>query len=214
MPRPKFKNEKPDFGAKVELIRPPAPAMPAKDAAMTDAPPHRFRTGALSHRKPTRFRLTPDTATRVALAESLGLRAIDKLEFHGEITPTSRSDFQLTAQLTAAVTQRCVVTLASVPANLKESVTRRFLADLTDPDGEEVEMPEDDSAEPLPEEIDLHDILREALALALPLYPRAPGAELGEAVYAAPGTEPLRDQDLRPFAGLAALAMKAKDTPE
>ena len=69
-------------------------------------------------------------------------------------------------------------------------------------------MPEDDTAEPLPEVIDLTEVTREALALALPLYPRAPGAELGEAVFAAPGTAPIRDEDLKPFAGLAALKAK------
>ena len=47
-----------------------------------------------------------------------------------------------------------------------------------------------------------------ALALALPLYPRAPGAELGQAVFAEPGTAPLKDEDLRPFAGLAGLKAK------
>ena len=66
-------------------------------------------------------------------------------------------------------------------------------------------MPEDDTRDPLPEVIDVATVALEALALALPLYPRAPGAELGEAVYTAPGATPLRDEDLRPFAGLAAL---------
>ena len=57
----------------------------------------------------------------------------------------------------------------------------------------------------MPEEIDLGAVMVESLELALPLYPRAPGAELGEAVFAAPGAEPLKDVDLRPFAGLSAL---------
>ena len=46
----------------------------------------------------------------------------------------------------------------------------------------------------------------EALALALPPYPRAPGASLGEAVFAEQGVALLRDDDLRPFSGLASLA--------
>jgi uncharacterized metal-binding protein YceD (DUF177 family) len=66
-------------------------------------------------------------------------------------------------------------------------------------------VPEDDSAEPMPEAIDLAEVLREALALALPPWPRAPGAELGEAVFAVPGTAPIRDADLKPFAALAKL---------
>jgi uncharacterized metal-binding protein YceD (DUF177 family) len=75
-------------------------------------------------------------------------------------------------------------------------------------------MPEDDSTEPLPEIIDLTEVLREALALALPLYPRAPGAELGEAVFAAPGAAPIRDADLRPFAALASLVRKEDPTKD
>ena len=53
------------------------------------------------------------------------------------------------------------------------------------PDGDEVEMPEDDTVEPMPEVIDLAEVAAEALALALPLYPRAPGADFGQAVHAA-----------------------------
>ena len=69
-------------------------------------------------------------------------------------------------------------------------------------------MPEDDSEEPLPEVIDAGAVMIEALVLALPDYPRSSGAALGEAVHAPPGVAPLRDADLRPFAGLAGLAQK------
>lgn len=176
---------------------------------MTDDRSASFRSAALSHRKPTRFRLAPDAAARAALAASLDLIDLPELTFEGEIAPAGRADFTLKARLRARAVQACVVTLAPVPAEVDEEVSRHFLADYATPEGEEVEMPEDDSTEPLPEVIDLHEILREALALALPLYPRAPGADLGEAVFAEDGTQPLRDQDLRPFAGLAALVRKA-----
>ena len=36
------------------------------------------------------------------------------------------------------------------------------------------------------------------------------GAALGEAVFAAQGVAPLRDEDLRPFSGLASLAERLK----
>ena len=38
----------------------------------------------------------------------------------------------------------------------------------------------------------------------------APGAEMGEAVFAAADVAPLRDEDLRPFSGLASLAEQLK----
>lgn len=164
-----------------------------------------WRTGALSHRKPTRFGWSAGPQARQALARALDLQGIARLRLEGEIRPEGRADFLLSARLEAEVTQSCVVTLAPVPARIDEPVLRRYLADFAWPEGEEVEIPEDDSTEPLPERIDLAEIALEQLALALPPYPRAPGAELGEAVFAAPGDAPLRDRDLKPFAGLASL---------
>jgi uncharacterized metal-binding protein YceD (DUF177 family) len=171
------------------------------------APPlqHPLRTATLSARKPTRFDLRPNAPTRAAIAAALGLLDLPALRFRGEIRPSGRNDFLLEGELVAAVVQPCSVTLAPVPADIAEPVRRHFLADWQEPQGDEVEMPEDDSQEPLPEVIDLGAVALEALELALPLYPRASGVALGEAVFAPPGAAPLRDDDVKPFASLAAL---------
>jgi len=66
-------------------------------------------------------------------------------------------------------------------------------------------MPEDDTVEALPVNLDLVQVMTEALSLALPLYPRADGADLGEAVFTQPNTAPMTDDDAKPFAGLGAL---------
>ena len=177
--------------------------------------PTRFRAGGLSPRKPTRFSYRPDAGERAALAEDLGLIALYRLELTGEIRPAGRDELVLDATLTAAADQACGITLAPVPAQVSEPVRRRFVAGLETPEGDEVEMPEDDSVEPLPEVIDLAEIAAEALALALPLYPRAPGAEFADGLHAADGVTPLTDADLKPFAGLQGLAAKlaAKGEP-
>lgn len=185
---------------------------------MTDSTatrPTQFRTGAISPRKPTRFSYSPSAAERADLAADLGLLALYALDMMGEIRPAGRDELVLEAQLVARADQPCSITLAPVPASLNEPVRRRYVAGLTLPDGEEVEMPEDDTVEPMPEVIDVAEIAAEALALALPLYPRAPGAELGQALYAGDGVTPLSDADLKPFAGLQGLAAKlaAKDKP-
>ncbi|MFT4152060.1 MAG: YceD family protein [Paracoccaceae bacterium] len=165
-----------------------------------------FRVAALSQKKPTRFDYAPDAPARAAMAAILGLLDLPDLRMKGELRPSGRRDFVLEARLTATAIQPCSVTLAPVAAPIDEPVLRRYLADFSMPEGDEVEMPEDDSADPLPEVIDLGEVAAEALALALPLYPRAPGVDLGEAVFAEPGTQALRDGDLKPFAGLAGLA--------
>ncbi len=174
----------------------------------TEPRPSRFRTGGLSPRKPTRFSYRPDAGERAAIAADLGLIALYALDLTGEIRPAGRDELVLEAVLTASADQACSVTLAPVSAKLSESVRRRYVAGLESPEGDEVEMPEDDSVEPMPEMIDLAEIATEALALALPLYPRAPGAEFALGLHAAEGVTPLSDADLKPFAGLQGLAAK------
>lgn len=171
---------------------------------------HPLRPAELAGRKPTRFRLAPDAGARDRIAAALGLSALPELAFIGELAPQGRRDWLLTAKLTAKVVQPCIITLAPVTTKINEAVTRRYLADMPEPEGEEVEMPEDDSVEPLPAVIDLGTVLTEALALSLPLYPRAEGAELGSAQFAEPGAEPLTEETRRPFAGLADLMKKGQ----
>jgi uncharacterized metal-binding protein YceD (DUF177 family) len=166
---------------------------------------HPMTVRQLPARKATRFDLTPDADTRAALAAHAGLLALPFLRFKGEVQPKGRDDLRLTATLEAVVVQPCSVTLAPVTTRLSEPVERRYLADLAEPAGDEVELDGNDTDEPLPEVIDAGQVATEALILALPLYPRAKGAALGEAVFAPPGAEPLQDEALRPFAGLASL---------
>jgi uncharacterized metal-binding protein YceD (DUF177 family) len=183
----------------------------ASPAAADDLPRQVYRVAALTGRKRTHVIFAPDGAARGQIAALLGLIELPALRLEGDITPDGRHDLRFEGEMTAEAVQACIVTLAPVPVSLKEPVLRRYLKDFAEPVAEEAEMDSDDSAEPLPDEIDAAAVAMEALSLALPLYPRAPGAELGEAVFAPPGAEPLRDADLRPFAGLAALVRKAPE---
>lgn len=167
---------------------------------------HRVRVADLPSNRgaPFDLRLTDEENRR--MADSLGLSGLRKVAFKGQILPEGARDWRLEGHLGATVTQPCVVTLAPVTTRLQEDVTRRYLARMPEvPEGEEIEMPEDDTADPLPDVIDLHTVMAEALALALPMYPRAPDAEPGDMTVTEPGAEPLRDEDTKPFAGLAAL---------
>ena len=168
-----------------------------------------FRVATLSPRKPTRFELVADGAQCRALALELGLSRVDSASFKGEIRPSGKRDFTVVADLAARIVQPCSITLVPVKTVIAEQVERKFLADFVVPDGVELEMHDgDDAIEPLPEVIDVGFLATEALALLVPLYPRAPGAELGEVAVTEPGVAALRDQDLKPFAGLAGLKAK------
>lgn len=175
---------------------------------MTDRSAMRIRTAELTGNRRRPFELEPDAEERAELAADLGLLSLASLRFQGELRPRGRADVALEARLEARGDQACVVTLAPVPFALDVPVARVYVAGMSDPEGDEVEMPEDDTREPLPESVDLWAVMVESLALALPDYPRAPGAELGQAVFTEKGAEPLTDEAMRPFAGLAALKGK------
>jgi uncharacterized metal-binding protein YceD (DUF177 family) len=170
-----------------------------------------FRVAGLSNRKPNRFELKPDAALRRKIAEYLGILSVKAFRFKGTLTPSGRRDFVLEAELTAVIEQACGITLVPVKAEIIEKVVRRFVDDFEVPEGDEAEMPDDDTVEALEEVIDVGFQAIEALTLALPSYPRAPGAQLEESVFTAPGLKPLADTDLRPFAGLADLKAKLED---
>ena len=74
-------------------------------------------------------------------------------------------------------------------------------------------MTVDENVEPLPANIDLYIVMIEALSLSMPAYPRAQGAELGNAVFSERGVTPMSDDDAKPFAGLGDLrkALEKKD---
>jgi uncharacterized metal-binding protein YceD (DUF177 family) len=104
-----------------------------------------------------------------------------------------------------------------VTTRIDDTITRRFIpADRisgeVDDEGE-IEINDDDTLEPLEQVFDLHRIFIEALALALPDYPRSTDKPVTPQVFAQDGVAPMTDEDTKPFAALAALKAKMeKDT--
>lgn len=161
--------------------------------------------------QPIAFDITPDAKALEVLAAELDLVALRKLRLKGALHPVGRADWEARAHLGATVVQPCVVTLAPVTTRIETDVTRLFVPQIEVPEGEEIEIPQEDSPEPLGRGIDLHLLMTEALALALPDYPRAEGAELGQAVFTEPGAQPMTDEDARPFAALKGLRDQLQD---
>ncbi len=181
---------------------------------MAELPRSILRMADLATGRATDFQLIPNAAERQAVAQTLDIRGIKKLRFSGQLVPVGGKDWRLTADLGVTVVQDCVVTLAPVTTRIDEAVTRTYLAQIPQIESSEVEMAEDDSIEELPATLDLGAVMIEALALALPLYPRSADAQLGEAVFAAPGTTAMTDDDTKPFAGLGALRENLKNKDE
>jgi len=176
--------------------------------------PSLFRLADLPRRQPTDFALAPEAAERGALAGQLGLSALRKLRFTGRLVPVGRADWRLEADLGATVVQPCAVTLDPVTTRIDEPVQRLYSADWREPEADESPVPEDAEVEALPAMLDLAEVMAEALALALPIYPRAEGAELGAVAAGPPGAAPLDDDAARPLAGLKALSDRLRGSED
>lgn len=167
-----------------------------------------LRVAELPQNRATRFHLVPDDAEKARIAEALGILGLRKLDFRGTLMAQGKTGWFLQAQLGATAEQSCVVTLKPVVTRVDQPVSRSFVADFTADLAEETEMPEDDTTEALTPEIDLTRVMTEALALALPDYPRRDDAALDQSEFSEPGVTPLTDADTKPFAGLAQLKDK------
>ena len=176
---------------------------------------HILALARLGRASDTDFSIEPDTDARKKIAEDLSLRGLRKLRLTGTLQAVGKYDWHLEARLGATAVQECVVTLDPVTTRIDTDFTRSYVVDLPEPTAEDFEIPEDDTVEPLPQTLNLLDLMSEVLALALPDYPRAEGVELGTAIFAAPGVQPMTDEDAKPLAGLAGLrdklAQGAKD---
>ncbi len=167
--------------------------------------PHALRVADLSPSSREEIDIVPGNAELAELAEQLDLLDLRKLRLRGVLEPLGKQDWQFTGQLGATVVQPCVATLAPVKTRIETEVQRQFMRDFVEPDSPEAEMPEDDTSEALSTHIDPGQIMAEALSLALPLYPRADGADPVVLRVTEPGKAAMQDEDTKPFAGLADL---------
>lgn len=166
-----------------------------------------IRVAKLNNSAEQPFDETPNEVEAKALEQLLDVLAVRKMRFQGRLLPLDKTGWELIGTLGVTVTQSCVVTLESVRTRIDVDVRRQFLP-LEASSEEEMEIPDNDEIENLGTVIDLGVVAMEALILALPEYPKVEGAELENTSFTAPNVVPISDEDVKPFAGLAALKEK------
>lgn len=146
---------------------------------------------------------TPEEAERIA--RLMDARSVRKLRFAGRLAALAAGGWELTGALGATVIQTCVVTLDPVTTRVDQPVRRLFLP-MAATRGVDfaIDEDEDEDVEPLGDRIDLGLVAIEALALALPPYPRKEGAALAETLP----DDAEETETVKPFAALAALRDK------
>jgi len=147
------------------------------------------------------FAINANAAERAALAARFGLVALDKLEAAVRLGRIAGGLVRLEAELTADVTQACVVTLEPVKNHVAENFTVLYGAG-----GEAREVALDGEAETIEPIvggiIDIGEAVAQQLSLALDPFPHAPGTTT---VQLTAGSEPSAES---PFKVLARLRNK------
>ena len=146
------------------------------------------------------FTLTVDDATRARLARELRLVSMARFVAELTVARAPADGIRVTGTVEADLVQACVLTLADVPARVRETVDVTYSPHATEriEDGAIVVDPDLEGPEPMEGDVlDLAEIAREHLVLALDPYPRAPGAALD--------AELATDAEASPFAALEAL---------
>jgi hypothetical protein len=151
--------------------------------------------------------VSPSAEERAAIAARIGVSTIDGLAVTLHAVKF-RGGMRVTGRLLASVTQPSVVTLEPVAQQIAEPIDRIFLPggekDYAGPANAEVFV--DLEGDDIPDhfegnEADLTELIVETLALAVDLYPRAPGENLDDLGLEA-------EVDESPFAALKALKPK------
>ena len=175
----------------------------------------------------------PEECARICA--EFDLFALDKLAFDVRISPVGHDGWRLDGDLTAHGAQICSATLEPLAFELQTRVTRRWSPNAAQVDfGSEIDLSfldftclgftcldhagvgddlldEADHEEPLPEPIDIGAVALEALSLELPRFPRDSAAPSASRLAAPPGVEPMTDDVVKPFAGLAVLKKTMTD---
>ena len=152
--------------------------------------------------------VAPSADERAAVADAVGVTTVNALDVK-LLAVRFRGGMRVTGRLTASVTQPSVVTLEPIRQDISEPIDRVFLPggekDFAGPANAEifVDLEGDDVPDHFEgNEADLTDLIVETLALAVDLYPRAPGESLDALGLKQEGVED------HPFAALKALKPK------
>lgn len=169
-----------------------------------------LKVATLPSGRPYAFDLRVEQNDEAAAAAFLGIKNLRNARLKGELRAEKGDGWRLVGRLTADVVQSCVATLDPVAQRIDVPVERAFVpeASISEIADLQLDVDADDDPDPYTDVIDLGAVMMEVLALSLDPYPRASDAEAQPSNAAPPGIAPLTDDDLKPFAGLAALRDK------
>ncbi len=164
-------------------------------------------------KKPQKLNIDATSEERSALAERLGVVALDALQAQVTVQSTMEHWYSVTGRLEAQVVQSCVRSLEPVPETIQVpvSMTLTTAPEMAD-DDEAVELSSGDDLERITgDSVDVGELLIQLLSVSLNPYPKREDASAPdmEGVQVFWDSESTPDEPThRPFANLAQLLKK------
>ena len=119
------------------------------------------------------------------LADNHGLETVGSFAYRLTAKRWRRDGFKISGTISAIVTQTCIATLEPVVTKINDEIEQTFLPEPDayrrpnqDADVIEFEVDPDEPEYFNGQSVDVASIVEEYFALALPLYPRSPNADL------------------------------------
>lgn len=149
--------------------------------------------------------ITANAEERVALAERLGLRALDRLTARLRLRRGGgKGVVHVSGRFEADITQACVISLEPVTSHLAEDFTLSYTLEPEAASKEIViEADMEDPPEPVgPDGLDLGEAVTQLLFVAVDPYPHAPDVNLADTAL---GKADWKGMEAGPFAALKSL---------
>ena len=140
------------------------------------------------------------------LALMLQVEKIKFFSFKGQITLTNKTTAMLRGSFSTRLIQSCVISLSPVRTKIEKAVTLNYEISKFNKRQKSVSVsPNFDEPEQIYEEVNIGDVMLEALSLEIPLYPKKEGINFTGITITDTGIKPLELTRNNPFVSLKGL---------
>ena len=160
-------------------------------------------TGVLRQKRKFRFYHTSSNQELSDLSKFLEVEALKTFSFKGHFIESNENDYLLEASFKATVIQLCVVTLRPVKTNIDHKFNRLFSIVKQRTRAKRLSITHDAiDQEQILNDVNIGDIMLEALTLEIPLYPKIKGVNFEGLTVTDAGSKPLEPVLNNPFSSL------------
>ncbi len=162
--------------------------------------------GVLSQKKQFKIYHNSSNHELLQLTKILNIEELQSFSYKGQFIRSSKTDYILHSSFKAKLVQLCVVTLRPIKTKIHHKFERLFSAVKQIPEHKNLCFNYDAiEKELISNELNIGDIMLEALTLEIPLYPKIQGVNFKGLTITKAGMKPLEVISNNPFSSLKKL---------